>query len=84
MQSLNKMQMKYALHNKFIVIFHDQKSLSLNFRSSRLQMFFKIDVLQNLAMFAGKHMCWSYFLIKLQGWRTGLVLKRDSNASAFL
>ena len=35
-------------------------------------------------MFAGKHMCWSYFLIKLQGWRTGIVLKRESNASAFL
>ena len=63
-QSLNKMHMKYVLHNKFrMIIFHDQKALSLNFKSSRSQMFFKIDVLKNLAMFTGKHLCWSYFLI---------------------
>ena len=57
-QSLNKMHMKYVLHNKFrMIIFHDQKALSLNFKSSCLQMFFKIDVLKNLAMFTGKHLC---------------------------
>ena len=50
MQSLNKMHMKYVLHNKFRMIFHDQKALPLNFRSSRSQMFFKIDFLKNLAM----------------------------------
>ena len=84
-QSLNKMHMKYVLHNKFrMIIFHDQKALSLNFKSSRSQMFFKIDVLKNLAMFTGKHLCWSYFLIQLQGWRTTILLKRDSSTSAFL
>ena len=66
-----------------MIIFHDQKSLSLNFKSSRSQMFFKIDVLKNLAMFTGKHLCQSYFLIQLQGWRTAIVLQRDSNTSAF-
>ena len=35
-------------------------------RSSRSQMFLKIDVLKNLASFTGKHLCWSLFLIKLQ------------------
>ena len=84
-QSLNKMHMKYVLHNKFrMIIFHDQKALSLNFKNSCLQMFFKIDVLKNLAIFTGKHLCWSYFLIKLQGWRTAILLKRDSNTSASL
>ena len=34
------------------------------FRSSRSQMFFKIGVLKNLAIFTGKHMCWSLFLIR--------------------
>ena len=29
-------------------------------------MFFKIGVLKNFAMFTGKHLCWSLFLIKLQ------------------
>ena len=58
MQSLNEMYMKYVLHNKFrMIIFYDQKALSLNFKSSRSQMFFKIDVLKNLAMFTGKHLC---------------------------
>ena len=36
---------------------------------SRSQMFFKIEkgVLKNFANFTGKIMCWSLFLIKLQG-----------------
>ena len=43
-----------------------------NVRSSRLQMFFRIRGLKNFAIFTGKHLCWSLFLI------TNL-LKRDSN-----
>ena len=35
-------------------------------RSSRSQMFLKIDVLKTLASFARKHLPWSLFLIKLQ------------------
>ena len=36
----------HVFHNKFrMIIFHDQKTLSLNFKSSHLQMFFKIGVL---------------------------------------
>ena len=34
-------------------------------RSSRSKMFFKISVLENFAIFTGKHLCWSLFLIKL-------------------
>ena len=30
------------------------------------QMFFEIVVLENFAIFRGKHLCWSLFLIKLQ------------------
>ena len=32
-------------------------------------MFFKIGALRNFAIFIGKHLCWSLFLIKLQAWR---------------
>ena len=32
-------------------------------------MFFKIDVLKNFEIFTGKHLCWSLFLTKLQGFR---------------
>ena len=34
-------------------------------KSNRSQMFFKIGVLKNFAKFTGKHLCWSWFLIKL-------------------
>ena len=30
------------------------------------EMFFKIGVLTNFAIFTGKHLCWSLLLIKLQ------------------
>ena len=35
-------------------------------RSRHSQMFFKIGVLKNFAIFIGKHLCWSLFLIKLR------------------
>ena len=38
-------------------------------RSSRSQMFFKIDVSKNFANFKGKHLRRSLFLIKLQALR---------------
>ena len=62
----------------------NQKTLSLNFKSSHLQMFFKIGVLKNFAIFAGKHLCWSCFLMKLQAWRSAILFKRDSNTGVFL
>ena len=35
-------------------------------RSSRLQMFFKLGVLKNFAIFTGIQLCWILFLKKLQ------------------
>ena len=35
-------------------------------RSSSSDMFFKIGVFENFAIFTGKHLCWSLFLINLQ------------------
>ena len=53
-------------------------------RSSRSHMFFKIDVLKNFTMFAGKHLPWSLFLVKLQALRYATLLKRDSNTDVFV
>ena len=39
------------------------------FRSSRSQMFFKIGILKNFAIFTGKKLCRSLFLKQLQAWR---------------
>ena len=38
-------------------------------KSSLSQMFFKIGVFKNSAIFTWKQTCWSFFLIKLQAWR---------------
>ena len=40
-------------------------------------MFFKIVILKIFAIFTGKDLCWSYFLIKLQAWRSAILIKRD-------
>ena len=37
-------------------------------KSNHSQMFFKIGVLKNFAIFTGKCLCWSLFLIKLQAY----------------
>ena len=37
----------------------------ISYKSSRLQMLFKIVVLKYFANFTGKQLCWSLFLMKL-------------------
>ena len=39
------------------------------FRSSCPQLFFKIGVLKNFSNFIGRRLCWSFFLIKFQGFQ---------------
>ena len=53
---------KPTLRKVLVFILH-LPNLTMN-RSSRLQMFFKIDFLKYFANFTGKHLCWSLFLIK--------------------
>ena len=48
--------------------------------SSSHSQIFKIGVLKSFTNFAGKHLCWSLFLIRLLAWG----LKRDSNTCVFL
>ena len=47
-------------------------------RSSRSQMFSKIDALKKFAIFTGKRMSLSLFLIKLLDFRSATLFKRDS------
>ena len=47
-------------------------------------MFFKIAVLENFAIFTGKHLCSSLFLIKLQDLIPATLSKRDSNTAVFV
>ena len=45
---------------------------------------FKIDVCKNCAIFTGKHLRWSLFVIKLQACKPVNLLERDSSTSVFL
>ena len=55
-------------------------------RSSRSQIFLKIGVFRNFTIFPGKHLCWIFFLIKLQinlpDGLTGDSLSKNRNISS--
>ena len=51
-------------------------------RSSRPQMFFKIGLFKNFAIFTKKHQCCSLFFNKVA--RPATLLKKDSNTGVFL
>ena len=55
-----------------------------NCTSSCSQIFIKISVLKNFAIFTVKHLCWSLFLTKLQVLNPAILLKGDSNTGVFL
>ena len=52
-------------------------------RSRHSQIFFKICVLKNFVIFIGKHLYWSFFLIKLYTFMNATLLTRDTNTGAF-
>ena len=52
-------------------------------RSNRSQMFFKISVLRNFAIFTGKHLYWSLFLIKLQASKQRYLKKNPTQVLFF-
>ena len=55
------------------------------FQKQPLEEFYKKKgFLKNFKFFAGKHQCWSLFLIKLQGWGAATLLKGDSNTGVSL
>ena len=52
--------------------------------SSCLQLSFKIGVPKNFAIFTGKYLCWSRFLIKQPTISAATLLKGDYNTGVFL
>ena len=48
------------------------------------EVFCKKAVLKNIAMFRGKHLCWSLFLINFQILRPATLLKRNTNIGVLL
>ena len=54
------------------------------FRDSHQRWSIEKAVLKSFAIFTGKHLCWSLFLIKLHAFRPATLLKRDSYIGVFL
>ena len=64
---------------------HHLRTRKFNARTSRLQMFFKIDSPKNAANFTVKHyLRWGLFLIKFQSLWPDTVLKSDFDTGIFL
>ena len=53
------------------------------YRNSRSQMFFKIGVLKNFAVFIGKHLCWSLFFNRVADFRPATILKKRLEHKCF-
>ena len=53
-------------------------------RSSRPEMFYEKTALENCPIFTVKHLCWCLFLIKLQAFRSAMLLRRNFSRSVFL
>ena len=51
--------------------------------NSRSQMFSKTGVLKIFAIFTGKSLCWSLFLIKFQDWRPTFLFKKRRERRCF-
>ena len=69
---------------KVMIVRMIMRTVMRKYRSSRSQMFFKIGILKHFANFTGKHLCWSFFLMKLQALRPANLLKTDSNTDVLL
>ena len=51
--------------------------------NSHSQMFSKTGALKNFAIFTGKDLCWSLFLIKFQDWRPTFLFKKRLQRRCF-
>ena len=54
------------------------------FWSSQRRCFIKKAVFKNFAIFSWKHLCWGLILIKLQGFSSATLSKRDSNTGVII
>ena len=58
-------------------------SIEDNYTEVNTKVFYIKAVLKNFAIFTGKQLCWSLFLIKLQGFWAATLLRKDSNTGVF-
>ena len=66
------------------IIFDSFDSFEILLKSSYRRCSIKKAVLKNFAIFIGKHLCRSLFLINFQTYKPATILKKDSNTGFFL
>ena len=76
---LNIPETRSSLLWSFIFSISHFSSLETEYIEVAVRSCFKIGVLKNFAMFMGKHLCWSLFLIKYPAFRATALLKEDFN-----
>ena len=59
-------------------------TIRLDHQKQPLEVFYKKGVFKNVSNFIGKHLCWIFFLIKLQAFRPATLWRRGSNTGVFL
>ena len=92
MLHFQKQPLKQLLSKSLLIYFshtldklYTLNKFSFTFRSSCSQIIFKIDrCLKRFAIFTGKHLCQSLFLITLHAFRHATVFKKVSSAGVFL
>ena len=55
-----------------------------NIKKDPAELFYKEAVFKDFAIFTGKRLCWSLFLIELQAFRPTALFGRDSNTGVLL
>ena len=76
---LNIPETRSSLLWSFIFSISHFSSLETEYTEVAVCSCFKIGVLKNFAIFTGKHLCWSLFLIKYPAFRATTLLKEDFN-----
>ena len=84
--------LNFSLKSRFHKFFYDVFKIVLTLREKAgfsdqrqtPEVFYNKVVHKNFAIFAGKHLCWSLFLIKLQAFRPATSLKRNSDTEVLL
>ena len=61
--------MNFAILNAMFVTTKNRQLFWNDYQKQPSELFYKKTVLKNFAIFTGKHLCWSSFLIKLQAFR---------------
>ena len=78
---------KFSMENFIfcvVEIYVSQLIHVLGSKNSRLEVFYKKEILKTFPKFTGKHLCWRLFFNKVADLRSAISLNRDFGTGIFL